>query len=147
MKHLHRIERLALKRVGVGLTLGVLLAACSGGGRGVPDAAATTDAADAAGDATAGDTALGSSCQDIRVCVSQCQDTACADTCAARGTADAQALYQMLLTCTLQTCASAVDVDCSCREQCYADGYCLALRDQCVGAVTPDLVCDTVCGG
>jgi hypothetical protein len=116
----------------------LVLAACakSGGPAG--------DAGGAAGAAGGAPTAW--SCQQIRMCAlgDACADDACVASCAAHGSAAAQATFETLRACTAKTCATG-DINCACGEQCFADGRCLAEADACVGAAASDDICDALC--
>ena len=92
--------------------------------------------------------ATNATCQAMRQCVMDCDDTACIDTCKSRGNAAAQAAFQALYECTMDpargNCPTAASInDCVCMAQCY-DGACLAETDACVGGGT-DIVCDLSC--
>jgi hypothetical protein len=91
--------------------------------------------------------ASGSTCQQIRLCVLQapCADAACIQTCAQRGTPDAQAAFEALRACTMKACPTISDVNCACTEQCQANGTCLHEADVCLGTATVDDVCDNFC--
>ncbi|MES1204526.1 MAG: hypothetical protein ABUS79_01190 [Pseudomonadota bacterium] len=109
------------------LALAAAVSACSGGAQSPADAA----------DAT---------CQDIRACIAQVcgdGDQACVQRCISRGTTAAKAAFQGLATCTAGQCPTAT-MQCTCEQQCYAEGLCLAETEACVGAVT-DIVCDELC--
>jgi hypothetical protein len=117
--------------------------ACSGGG-GKPS---TKDAA-------LDQAAAPLSCQDIRICVTQCTDTTCLAACVARGTTEGQTAFNDLQTClaTLDTrptptapCSGVVP-SCYCPEECYADGYCLDQVAACLAA-SPGTLSDMVCSG
>jgi hypothetical protein len=82
-------------------------------------------------------------CQQIRMCVFDCQSDACVQTCAAKGTADAQTTFEALRACTAQACAPVTDVNCACAEQCLDGGGCFAEVAACVGGATGDLICDS----
>jgi hypothetical protein len=115
--------------------LGLGVAACSkGGGAAVPDG----------GEAGA---PAGLNCQQIRMCVfsAPCADDACVQACAARGTADAQAAFEMLRACTAKACQTIGDVNCACGEQCQAGGTCLHEADVCLGTAAVDDICDSLC--
>jgi len=91
--------------------------------------------------------ASGTTCQEIRMCVLEgpCADEACVQTCAQRGTPEAQAAFEALRACTAKTCPTISDVNCACGEQCQAGGSCLHEADVCLGTVTVDNVCDSLC--
>ena len=88
----------------------------------------------------------GMTCQQIRMCVfgAACADDACVKACAARGSAEAQAAFEMLRACTAQSCPSG-DVNCACGEQCLAGGSCVQEADVCVGTAAVDNICDSFC--
>lgn len=94
--------------------------------------------------------ATGATCQQIRMCVldGPCADEACVQTCALRGTPDAQTAFEALRACTMKTCPTLSDpnyVNCACGEQCQAGGSCLHEADVCLGTVTIDDICDSLC--
>jgi hypothetical protein len=89
----------------------------------------------------------GLNCQQIRMCVfgAPCADDACIQSCAARGTVDAQAAFGALRACTANACATS-DINCACDEQCQANGACLSEADACRGtAPVVDDICDSLC--
>jgi hypothetical protein len=98
-------------------------------------------------DASGAETASGMTCQQIRICVLEgpCQDEACVQSCAQRGTADAQAAFEALRACTAKACPTISDVNCACGEQCQAGGTCLHEADVCLGTATVDAICDSLC--
>jgi hypothetical protein len=124
----------------MGLALVSMLACSSGTSSG--DAAAPDSGADAASP-DAGSVAAPGTCQSLRLCAFDCADDACVQTCRAKGTAAAQAAFDMLEACTAQACAAG-DVNCACGEQCLADGSCLSAVDACLGNVA-DAICDNLC--
>ena len=91
--------------------------------------------------------AVGTTCQQIRLCVLQgpCPDEGCVRDCAARGTPDAQVAFEALRACTEEACPEVSDVNCACTEQCQANGSCLHEADVCLGAATVDDICDSIC--
>jgi hypothetical protein len=91
--------------------------------------------------------AVGSTCQQIRLCVLQgpCADEGCVQSCAARGAPDAQAAFEALRACTAKACPTISDVNCACTEQCQANGSCLHEADVCLGTATVDDICDSIC--
>jgi hypothetical protein len=82
-------------------------------------------------------------CQQIRMCVFDCSSDACVQTCAAKGSADAQAKFEALRACTAKVCNPVTDVNCACAEQCLAGGSCFAEVDACLNGATSDLICDS----
>ena len=124
----------------------VAVMACSGGGN-------TSDAGGGSGGgggATGGSGgATNATCQDMRMCVMDCGDDACVNNCKSRGDAAAQAAFQALYDCTIDSArgacpmARAID-DCVCMAQCF-DGACLAETDACVNGAAVDLVCEMRC--
>lgn len=120
------------------LALGLALAApaCSGGNGG-----GTNDA----GSDTAPPLEL--TCQQIRSCTwtSGCETDACVDDCAQRGSTNARAAFQALLTCTKNATCQPNDFTCICEQQCFQDGVCLAETEACVGDLPADLVCEQFC--
>jgi hypothetical protein len=89
----------------------------------------------------------GLNCQQLRMCVfgAPCADEACVQTCAARGSPEARTAFEALRACTAKACPTLGDVNCACGEQCQADGACLREADACVGTVTVDDICDSLC--
>jgi hypothetical protein len=120
--------------------------ACSSGGKPPTVDAAGADAevdADGPGDAGPPPSLT---CQGIRLCVTAGADP---DSCAARGTAEAQAAFQKLRDCLTPLCPGLL-LACVCREACQQpDGYCLDETDGCVAASgsSVDAVCGQYCGG
>jgi hypothetical protein len=110
------------------------IGACSGGGAHPP----------------ANDAAVGS-CQDIRVCVGFAASDADVQQCIARGTVKAQQAFQAVHACRVATgpmmanCVSDLDVSCICREECLADGYCMAAAEACLEGTPGDLFCNGPC--
>ena len=82
-------------------------------------------------------------CQQIRMCVFDCSTDACLQSCAAKGSADAQAKFEALRACTAKVCTPVTDVNCACGEQCLPGGSCFAEVDACLGGAMSDLICDS----
>jgi hypothetical protein len=118
----------------------IFVGSCSGGGSKVVIPDGGVDAIDAA--------ASGTSCQSIRVCVGGVASAADAQRCVDMGTTEAQQTYLALRSCLTSppaSCSSDFDTTCICQEECYADGYCLAEVNACLGATTTDLFCNGPC--
>lgn len=98
----------------------------------------------AASDAGEAGAATGWACQQIRMCVFECGDDTCVQTCEGRGAPAAQTTFEALRACTAKTCATG-DINCACGEQCMADGTCLHETDACVGMTRIDDICDSLC--
>ena len=87
------------------------------------------------------------SCQDIRICALDYADDAMVMTnCVSKGSADAQAAFQMLNDCTknMGGCVPANDINCLCLAQCLQDPPCVDLVYACTGNIT-DTICDNTC--
>ena len=126
------------------LVVGVAALAGLLGGESACSSSGKPGAADAGADGAGGAAAL--TCQGIRLCVTAGSD---ADSCAARGTAEAQAAFQKLRACLEPLCPGLL-LACVCRESCQQpDGYCLDETDGCVAASgsSVDGVCGQYCGG
>jgi hypothetical protein len=129
----------AVIAVGCAMAFGCV-GACSGGGAQPP----TNDAAVDGGP-------TGTTCQDIRVCAGFAASDADVQKCIAMGTVAAQQGFQALHACRIATgtmaanCASDLDVSCICQEECFADGYCMAAAEACLGGATTDLFCNGPC--
>ena len=129
------------------------LASCSqGGAAAAPDGG--TAAAPDGGAATAPDGGAAAdpdggalNCQQIRMRVFEaaCADDACVQRYAAKGGPEARTTFEALRACTAKACPTLGDVNCACGEQCQADGACLHEADACVGTVTVDDICDSLC--
>jgi hypothetical protein len=118
--------------------------AAAGGGAGGTDAAA--DGAGSGADASADASAW--TCQQVRLCAFQCTSDTCISTCAAHGSAAAQAAFQTVNDCTASPemggCAETSDPNyrnCLCLAQCLEDPPCAATLDPCLGNID-DTVCD-----
>jgi hypothetical protein len=127
----------------------LMIAACSSGG-GSHDGGGGAGGGGATGGG--GGATTNATCQDIRLCVLDCGDDACIAMCKARGTADAQALYQALDDCTRAApptgggCTVPYDLpNCYCPAQCLQDPPCGPQVDACVAPAGMDLVCDMRC--
>ena len=135
---MHHIGLLA-GRAAVIAALGFLCgAACSN--------SAGTPSGDGGGGSGGGGGSVGSTqwtCQQIRTCVFDCSSDACVQTCAAKGTADAQMKFEALRACTAQVCSPVTDVNCACAEQCLDGGGCFAEVDVCLDGASADLICDS----
>jgi hypothetical protein len=116
------------------LTTLICLAACSSGGE-------KPSANDAGADA-ASESVNDNTCQGIWICVAMCSDNdqACAQMCVARGSAQAQTMYQALATCTDGLCAAG-DFNCACEQRCFPDGMCLTQVDVCLAGASDELAC------
>jgi hypothetical protein len=80
-------------------------------------------------------------CRGLRNCVDACaSDSACAMRCVSTAPAVAQALYQMVRTCSMQACPTQ-EVSCRCDHECYGGGQCESLVEQC-DLADPDTFCD-----
>jgi hypothetical protein len=128
----------------------LMIAACSSSG-GSKDGGGGAGGGGGATGGGGGATTNGT-CQDIRLCVLDCGDEACIAMCKARGTTDAQALFQALDDCTRAAppagggCTVPFDLpNCYCPAQCLQDPPCGAQIDACVAPAGMDLVCDMRC--
>jgi hypothetical protein len=132
---------LAARRAAVIAALACALGgACSGGAT----QGQTGGAGTGGGGAGTGGGPTAWTCQQIRQCVfDTCSSDACLQTCAAKGSADAQAKFEALRACTAQTCTPVTDVNCACEQQCLDGGGCFAEVDACVGDAPADLICDS----
>jgi hypothetical protein len=103
--------------------------ACSGGG-------AKPSPADAASES------VSNTCERIWICVAMgtAGDDAWVQMCLAKGSAQAQATYQALATCTAGSCA-ANDFECGCQQTCFADGNCLTEVEACLAGASDELAC------
>jgi hypothetical protein len=88
-------------------------------------------------------------CRSLLVCVDTCgADAACATRCIAAAPAAAQALYKKIHDCSLQACPAPQEISCRCENECYGNGQCSALVEECDQS-DPDFFCDpagTICG-
>ena len=123
-------------------------AACSSGSASHDGAAGGGGGGGAPSDAGAS----ASTCQQIRLCASMCTDDACVATCVQHGSADAQAAFQAVASCTQAPvadggggCTSVSDPtyrNCLCLAQCVQQPPCAATLDPCLGTID-DTVCDS----
>jgi hypothetical protein len=152
------------------VTLGLSLAGCgSSGGASVDGAAAphtggsgggNPGTGGAPGNGTGGAPATGgpdasamtskpTDCRSLLVCVDTCgADAACAGRCIAAAPAAAQTLYKKIHDCSVQACPDQTMTDCRCENECYGNGQCADLVDEC-DMSNPDFFCDpggTICG-
>jgi hypothetical protein len=80
-------------------------------------------------------------CRGLRNCIDACAtDSACAMLCVSTAPAAAQALYQMIRTCSMQACPTQ-EQSCRCDHECYGGGQCESLVQQC-DLADPDTFCD-----
>lgn len=127
--------RSLLRPSNVGVLAALLLCACTNG--------EATPPADGGGGAGGGGGPSLWTCQQIRVCAFDCVTDACLDTCAAKGSADAQAKFQSLRACTAKACTPVTDINCACAEQCLDGGGCFAEVAACLAGASGDLICDS----
>jgi hypothetical protein len=84
------------------------------------------------------------SCNQIRICASDCTNAACVEACAKRGTIAAQALFATYSKCVDPQCSDVGDVPCRCEASCFGGSACETETDDCTGNET-DFVCDNFC--
>jgi hypothetical protein len=84
------------------------------------------------------------SCNQIRICASDCTNAACVEDCSKRGTMAAQALFAAYSKCVDPQCSDVGDVPCRCEASCFGGSACEAETDDCTGNET-DFVCDNFC--
>jgi hypothetical protein len=82
-------------------------------------------------------------CQQIRQCVFTCSTDECLQSCAAKGSADAQAKFEAVRACTAKACTPVTDVNCACAEQCLDGGTCFDEVTACLEGAPGDLICDS----
>jgi hypothetical protein len=120
-----------------------LFGACSGAADNHGTVDGTVDSAlDGAVDGADVVSMTGTTCQTIRICVAMCADTdrECGLACAAKGSPQAQEMFQAVANCTSQYCPAA-DFNCGCEQQCFPAGNCLAETDACAAGVSDDQAC------
>jgi hypothetical protein len=125
------------------------LAACSSDSK--PSDAAVSDTGTGGGDDSGGAVrptlpASNLTCNQIRICASECNDQACINACEARGATAGVTAFQALTSCIdVEMCEVGVaGIVCSCEATCFASSPCVDASDECTQSEEP-WVCDNLC--